>query len=88
MNWRRLLATVQIYVTLWCAAAGGAGAWAFLISGICRIALSLGDTESIVLIGFPVFVFIFVFLLKKLPDPMRRAGMLSDDPERFGPWFR
>lgn len=88
MNWRRIFATVQIYVTLYCASLGSAACWAFIISGLCRIGFGLGENESLIFIGIPIFVFLFVLFVKKLPEPLRRAGMLSEEPEKYGPWFK
>ncbi len=36
----------------------------------------------------PVFLVLTIYWIKKLPDRLRKAGMLSDEPERFGPWFK
>ena len=67
---------------------GGAGCWAFVVAGLCRIAFDLGDNESMLLIGLPLFIALFIVFVKYLQKPLRKAGMLSDDPERFGPWFK
>ncbi len=88
MNWRRLYATLQICFTVCLASAVGAGCWAFLISGICRIALKMNDTIALLSIGLPLFIIFFFVFVKYLPKPLRRAGMLSDNPEKFGPWFK
>jgi hypothetical protein len=40
------------------------------------------------LIGLPLFIVLFLVFAKYLPKPLRKAGMLSDDPERLGPWFK
>ncbi|WP_155631228.1 hypothetical protein [Burkholderia stagnalis] len=88
MNWRRLYATVQICSVVGGVAIGGAGCWAFVVAGLCRIAFDLGDNESMLLIGLPLFIALFIVFVKYLQKPLRKAGMLSDDPERFGPWFK
>ena len=88
MNWRRVYATFQIGVMVCLASAFGAGCWSFLVAGLCRIAFHLGDNESMLLIGFPTFLVLFAVFVKYLPKPLRKAGMLSDDPEKFGPWFK
>ncbi len=88
MNWRRLYATLQICFMLGLTSAFSAGCWSFLIAGLCRIAFKLEDNESMFVIGFPSFVILSLVLAKYLPTPLRKAGMLSDDPERFGPWFK
>lgn len=40
------------------------------------------------LIGLPFFIVLLIVFVKYLPKPLRKAGMLSDDPEKFGPWFK
>ncbi|WP_157645019.1 hypothetical protein [Burkholderia ubonensis] len=88
MNWRRLYATTQIYGVVGGVAVGGAGCWSFLVAGLCRIAFDLGENESMLLIGLPLFIILFFVFVKHLPKSLRKAGMLSDDPEKFGPWFK
>ncbi|WP_157658636.1 hypothetical protein [Burkholderia ubonensis] len=88
MNWRRLYATTQIYGVVGGVAVGGAGCWAFLVAGLCRIAFDLDDNESMLLIGLPFFIVLLIVFVKYLPKPLRKAGMLSDNPEKFGPWFK
>ncbi|MCF2133969.1 MULTISPECIES: hypothetical protein [Mycetohabitans] len=88
MNWRRLYATLQIWFMVYLASAFSAGCWSFLVAGLCRIAFHLGDNESMLLVGLPLFIILFVVFLKYLPKPLRKAGMLSDDPKEFGPWFK
>ncbi|MDR5884323.1 hypothetical protein, partial [Caballeronia sp. LZ032] len=60
----------------------------FLIAGLCRLAFKLGENESMLVIGVPLFLMFFFVFAKHLPKPLRKAGMLSDDPEKFGPWFK
>jgi hypothetical protein len=88
MNWRRLYATFQIWFTTILVSTFGAGFWSFLVAGLCRIAFHLGDNESMLLIGLPLFIVLLAVLVKHLPEPLRKADMLSDDPEKFGPWFK
>jgi hypothetical protein len=86
MNWKRLYATFQIWFMVCLASVFSAGCWSFLVAGLCRIAFKLGDNESMLLIGFPLFVVLFLVFAKHLPKPLREAGMLSEEPEKFGPW--
>ncbi len=88
MNWKRLYTTLQIWVMVCLASVFSAGCWSFLVAGLCRIAFELGDNESMLLIGLPLFIVLFPVFAKYLPKPLRKAGMLSDDPEKFGPWFK
>jgi len=88
MNWRRLYATVEIWVTVGLFSLFGAGCWSFLIAGLCRIAFRLGDDESMLFIGLPLFILLSACFFRLLPKPLRKAGILSDEPEKFGPWFK
>jgi hypothetical protein len=69
-------------------ALGGAGCWSFLVAGICRIVFGLDDNKVILLIGLPLFIVLFAVFAKSLPKTLRKSRMLSDDPEKFGPWFK
>lgn len=62
MNWKRLYATLQIWFTVCLASLFGAGCWSFLIAGLCRLAFKLGENESMLLIGVPLFLMLFLFL--------------------------
>ncbi|WP_152561809.1 hypothetical protein [Cupriavidus sp. SK-3] len=88
MNWYRLYASLQIWFVVCLSSAFGAGCWSFVAAGLCRMAFELGDNESMLLVGLPLFVILFVVFIKFLPEPLRRAGLLSEKPERFGPWLK
>lgn len=40
------------------------------------------------LIGLPLFIGLVIVFVRVLPTSLRNAGMLSDEPEKFGPWFK
>jgi hypothetical protein len=87
MNWRRLYATVQIWAVLGGVATGGAVCWSFVIAGLCSIAFHLEENESMLLIGLPILIMLSIGFIRVLRKHLRKAGMLSDDPTEFGPWF-
>lgn len=88
MNWRRAYAAFQIWFTIYLASAIGAGCWSFLVAGLCRLAFGLDEETALLSIGLPLFVILLLVFIRFLPKPLRAAGMLSDEPNRFGPWFR
>jgi hypothetical protein len=87
MNWRRLYATVEIGFTVSLFAAFIAVFWAFLFSGVCRIAFHLGDDQSMKLVFLPAAIIFFLVLLRRSFKQLRKMGMVSDPPAKFGPWF-
>lgn len=88
MNWKRLYATLQIGFVIFSASFFSAGFYTVVAIGICRRLIGLSDGVSVFAIGLPLFVILIAVFAKYLPKPLRKAGMLSDDPERFGPWFK
>jgi hypothetical protein len=88
MNWRRLYATAQVWCAVGLFAFIGAGSSSFAIAGLCRLAFHLRENVAMSLIGFSLFVILFVVFVRGAHEPLRKAGMLSDDPEKFGPWFK
>ena len=88
MNWRRLYATLEVWGTVGLFTFVGAGFWSFIVAGLCRVVFRLGDTEAILLVGLPMALGLSVLLIRLLPGSLRRTGMLSDEPEKFGPWSR
>jgi hypothetical protein len=58
------------------------------MTGICRRVLGWSDNVSVFAVGLPIFIVLLLVFIKFLPKPLRKAGMLSDDPEKFGPWFK
>ncbi|MEJ2768264.1 hypothetical protein [Mycetohabitans sp. B46] len=88
MNWRRLYAMLQIWIMVGLTSFAAAGCNTVVVIGICRKLLGWSDGVSVFGIGFPVFVIQFIVFAKYLPKPLRKAGRLSDDPEKFGPWFK
>lgn len=88
MNWRRLYATVEITVTVGLFALFGAGCWSFVTAGLCRIIFKMDEKVAMLLIGLPLFFVLLIVFVRALPKPLRKAGILSDEPEKFGPWFK
>jgi hypothetical protein len=88
MNWRRCYAVFQIWFTVCLASAVGAACWAFLVAGLCRLIFKLDEEIALLSIGLPLFLILLSLFIRFLPKHLRKAGMLSDDPSRFGPWFK
>ncbi|NUA26640.1 hypothetical protein FCJ59_07460 [Cupriavidus basilensis] len=86
MNQKRLIATLNTWFILGLASAFGAGCWAFVTAGVCRIAFHLEENTAMLFIGAPLFVVLLIWFWRILPKHLRKAGMLGDEPERFGPW--
>ncbi|SIO44082.1 hypothetical protein [Paraburkholderia phenazinium] len=88
MNWKRLYATLQIGFVVCLASFFSAGCYTVVVIGICRRLIGLSDGVSVFAIGLPFFIVLLAVFVKYLPKPLRKAGMLSDDPGNFGPWFK
>ncbi|WP_322881375.1 hypothetical protein [Pandoraea sputorum] len=88
MNWRKLYATLQIWTMVGMLSFVTAGCNAVVVIGICRIFFGWNDEISVFGVGLPAFLAMFFVFFKHLPKPLRNAGMLSDDPKKFGPWFK
>lgn len=88
MNWRRLYVTLEIVFTVSVFAAFISAFWAFLFSGLCRVVFHLSEDIAMRLVFAPAAILLFVACLILLPRALRRMGILSDSPSRFGPWFR
>ncbi|MBU9147386.1 hypothetical protein KTD26_33440 [Burkholderia multivorans] len=88
VNWRRLYATLEIGITTGLFSMFISAFFAFLISGIFRIWLKLGDDEAMLKVFVPVVLVLFIVLVKRLPRSLRKMGIIGDPPDRFGPWFK
>ena len=88
MNWRRLYAVTQIIGVVGGVSVGGAGFYAVVVIGLCRRIIGLSDNISVFAIGLPFFIVLLTVFVKCLPKRLRKAGMLSDAPGEFGPWFK
>lgn len=88
MNWRRAYATLQIWFVVFLVSTFAGACSAIMVIGICRLVLKLSDDVSAFWIGVPVFLIQLSIFRKYLQKPLRAAEMLSDKPERFGPWFK
>lgn len=88
MNWRRLYAVIQIVGAVGGISVAASGFYAVIVIGVCRKMIGLSDNVAILAIGLPFFIVLVVVFAKYLPSRLRKAGMLSDDPSRFGPWFK
>jgi hypothetical protein len=88
VNWKRLYATFQIWFVVCLVAVFSTGCYTVIVIGLCRRLIGLSDDTSVFAIGIPFFIVLLVMHIRLLPKPLRKAGMLSDDPSKFGPWFR
>ncbi|CAM2156517.1 hypothetical protein A6456_38220 [Paraburkholderia tropica] len=88
MNWRRLYATAQIWLTVGSLALGSAILYSVIVVGVCRKILAVSESIAVYWIGLPLLIALFIWFVLILPKHLRKAGMLSDSPERFGPWFK
>ncbi|WP_432258815.1 hypothetical protein [Cupriavidus sp. TMH.W2] len=86
MNWRRLLAALQICVVVGGAAIVGATFWGMLFAAAAQKLLGLDEMQSMLFVFVPSASLIAIYLLRSLPAPLRKAGMLSDSPKAFGSW--
>ena len=87
LNRRRVLATLQISVVLGGLIIGAGSLYATIIAGIFRYIFGLDEGTALLWIGGPIFLIFSVWGVIYLPSPLRKAGILSDDPRRFGSWF-
>ncbi|WP_141685090.1 MULTISPECIES: hypothetical protein [Burkholderia cepacia complex] len=88
MNWMRLYATIQTFFVVGGASIAAAGFYAFLIIFGAQKFIGVSEIISIFFIGLPIFLALFVFFVKRFPAQFRKSGFLSDDPKKFGPWFK
>lgn len=88
MNWRRLYAVAQIWIMVGLVSAFSAGCYTVIVIGVCRKWIGLSDGISVFAVGLPLFIVLLVLHVRLLPKPLRKAGMLSDDPAKFGSWYR
>jgi uncharacterized membrane-anchored protein len=88
VNWKRLYAVSQIVGLVGGISVGAAGFYAVILIGICRKLIGLSDNMSVFAIGLPFFIVLLIVFVRYLPTRLRKAGMLSDDPAKFGPWFK
>lgn len=88
MNWRRLYAVSQIVGVVGGISVGAAGFYSVIVIGVCRRLIGLSDNISLFAIGLPFFIVLLIVFVRYLPARLRKAGMLSDDPSKFGPWFK
>ncbi|MCG5075169.1 hypothetical protein [Paraburkholderia tagetis] len=88
MNWNRLYAFVQSTCVVWGASIGAGIFWAMVVTGLCRFAFKLEEKPAMLFIFCPVCIVLVAYWVRKLPARLSKAGMLSDDPSRFGPWFK
>ncbi|MFX1766170.1 hypothetical protein PWP93_26990 [Paraburkholderia sp. A1RI-2L] len=88
MNWKRLYAASQIAGVVGGVSIGAAGFYAVIVVGVCRRLIGLSDNIALFAIGLPLFIVLLIVFVKYLPARLRKAGMLSDDPSKFGPWFK
>ncbi len=88
MNWARLYSTLQIWFAVCIASMTGAVFWSFLLTGGVRWVFGMDENSAMLFVCLPSFIVLMFWLVPRIPKDLRGAGLLSDEPERFGPWFR
>ncbi len=88
MNWRRLLAVLQIFTVVGGASIVGAIFWGMVLAAISRKIFGLDEMRSMLLVFAPIASLLGIYLVRSLPALLRRAGILSDPPSAFGPWMK
>ncbi|KDB10642.1 hypothetical protein LIG30_4837 [Burkholderia sp. lig30] len=88
MNWKRLYAATQIWFVVCLMSVASSGLYSVVAIGVCRKILSLDANSGLLWVGVPSFIALFAIHIRLLPKCLRKAGMLSDEPEKFGPWFK
>jgi hypothetical protein len=86
VNWKRLYSVVQTICVVGGISVGASGFYAVIVIGICRKIIGLSDNVSVFVVGLPFFVVLLIVFVKHLPSRLHKAGMLSDEPKKFGPW--
>ena len=74
MNWRRLYATVQIWLTVGSLALGSAVLYSVIVVGVCRKMLDVRENIAIYWIGLPLLIVLSVWFALILPRHLRKAG--------------
>jgi hypothetical protein len=88
MNWKRLYALVQATCLVWGSAVGAGVIIATLVTGLCRFAFNLDEKPAMLFVFCPLCLVLVVYWVRRLPSRLRKAGMISDKPDKFGPWFK
>lgn len=87
VNWRRLYATLQTLLVVALASVVSSAFYAIIAIGVFRKIFGFSDGDALLYVGVPIFVALALICFKKLPKHLRKAGVLSDGSESFGPWF-
>lgn len=88
MNWQRLYVTLQIKILVGSIAIGSGICWGVAIDALSQFMFDLDKFSALYWIGIPSSILITVMSFLCLPKALKKTGMLSDDPEKFGPWFK
>ena len=88
MNWQRLYATFQIKILVGSIAIGSGICWGVAINALSQFVFGLDKCSALYWIGIPSSILITIISFLCLPKALMNTGTLSDDPEKFGPWFK
>lgn len=88
MNWQRLFATLQIWGTVILLSLVSGICWGVAINALSQYLFGLSKYEALYWIGIPSAIIIALISVVCLPKALRKTNMLSDEPEKFGPWFK
>ncbi|MCJ1880740.1 hypothetical protein [Pseudomonas nitroreducens] len=88
MNWQRLYAIVQIFLVHIVSWVLSVVFFAYVFSAVAKLIFGLEEKVSYLYCGVPAVLLFSVVYCLYMPASLRKAGVLSDDPRKFGPWFK
>lgn len=77
MSWRRILAAERTITIVGSISLASSGLYAFLIAGVCRLALKINESSALLWVGVPSFAVLLILHIRVLPKHLRKAGFIE-----------
>lgn len=88
MNWQRLYAVVQIFLVHAISWVLSVVFFAYVISALAKLIFGIEEEKSYFYCGVPALLVFSVMYFFYMSASLRKAGVLSDEPRKFGSWFK
>jgi hypothetical protein len=79
---------LQKICVVWGSAVGAAIFFAIVVTGFFRFIFNLEEKPAMLFVFCPVGLGLVIYWIRKLPARLCKAGMIVEDPRKFGPWLK
>ena len=88
MNFRKLYAAIEVFITVSIFSSLISGFWSLIITIGIKIYFVVDEDTWLKTIFLPTCLFLYVLSFRPLERYLRRRSLISEELYKFGPWIK